>query len=91
MKALHPLIISLSTENIPEPTDFTPCAICGRTFNPDVLARHTKICAKNTAKKRPVFDSQKHRALGTDIQKYRDAIPPSKRGRPSTSERVSIL
>ena len=26
--------------------------------------------------------------LGTDIQKYRDSLPPSKRGRPSTSEKV---
>lgn len=31
----------LSTENVPEPTDFAPCAICGRTFNQDVLVSHT--------------------------------------------------
>lgn len=107
-------VLSLSAETVPEPADFAPCAICGRTFNHDVLvsqlayayrnkkltviimtwlylvtqARHAKICAKNTAKKRPVFDSQKHRILGTDMQKYKDGLPPSKRGRPSTSEKV---
>ena len=54
-------------------------------------ARHAKVCVKNTAKKRPVFDSQKHRILGTDMQKYRDSLPPSKRGRPSTSEKVSAM
>ena len=51
-------------------------------------ARHEKICAKNTTKRRPVFESSKQRILGTDIQKYIESLPPSKRGRPSTSEQV---
>ncbi|GIY88429.1 zinc finger C2HC domain-containing protein 1A [Caerostris darwini] len=44
------------------PTELTPCGICGRTFRPDALARHQKVCEKNAAKKRKVFDSSKQRA-----------------------------
>ncbi|XP_065844192.1 zinc finger C2HC domain-containing protein 1A-like [Oscarella lobularis] len=42
-------------------TDFQPCASCGRTFRPDVLERHARICTK-VQQKRRVFDSSKQRA-----------------------------
>ncbi|KAG8187751.1 hypothetical protein JTE90_015621 [Oedothorax gibbosus] len=48
---------------VPVPTDLTPCPICGRTFRPDALTRHHRVCEKNAAKKRKVFDSSKQRAL----------------------------
>ncbi|KAF8795864.1 Zinc finger C2HC domain-containing protein 1A [Argiope bruennichi] len=44
------------------PTELKPCGICGRTFRPDALERHQKVCEKNAAKKRKVFDSSKQRA-----------------------------
>ncbi|GFS89257.1 zinc finger C2HC domain-containing protein 1A [Nephila pilipes] len=44
------------------PVDLKPCGICGRTFRPEALERHRKVCEKNAAKKRKVFDSSKQRA-----------------------------
>ncbi|GBN54968.1 Zinc finger C2HC domain-containing protein 1A, partial [Araneus ventricosus] len=44
------------------PIELMPCGICGRTFRPDALERHIKVCEKNAAKKRKVFDSSKQRA-----------------------------
>ncbi|RDD44770.1 Zinc finger C2HC domain-containing protein 1A [Trichoplax sp. H2] len=52
-----------------DPSEFAPCSHCGRTFNPDVLARHEKICQKSANKKRKVFNSFNQRILGTDINK----------------------
>jgi hypothetical protein len=34
-----------------EDLDRESCAICGRTFAPSVLVRHTPICARNKAAK----------------------------------------
>lgn len=48
----------------------TPCSICGRSFASDRVARHTKICAKNSKAQRKVFDSTKHRARGTEFEQY---------------------
>ncbi|CAL1269991.1 unnamed protein product [Larinioides sclopetarius] len=45
------------------PIELKPCGICGRTFRPDALERHQKVCEKNAAKKRKIFDSSKQRAL----------------------------
>lgn len=42
----------------------SPCPVCGREFNPQVLARHIPICQKAAAKKRKVFDSSKQRYEG---------------------------
>lgn len=44
-----------------------PCGICGRTFLPPSLAKHSGICEKNATKKRKVFDSLKQRVEGTDL------------------------
>ena len=44
--------------------------------------KHTRICEKNAAKKRKVFDSSKQRAEGTEIKsvpKSKDPLPPSVR------------
>lgn len=51
----------------PTPTtggfDLSPCACCGRNFNPVSLVKHEKICAKTIekAKKRGVFNVSKQR------------------------------
>nr|XP_054760724.1 zinc finger C2HC domain-containing protein 1B-like [Lytechinus pictus] len=44
-----------------------PCHTCGRTFLPDVLARHLQICAKVFNSKRRVFESGRQRIAGTGI------------------------
>ncbi|XP_072175866.1 zinc finger C2HC domain-containing protein 1A-like [Diadema setosum] len=62
--------------------DMTPCNICGRTFLPDSLARHERICEKSQNKKRKVFNSAKQRAEGTDISsvpRTEVKLPPSKK------------
>lgn len=50
--------------------DVSPCSICGRKFAPDRLAKHEKVCAKAANSKRKVFDTVKHRSLGTEHQEY---------------------
>ncbi|XP_067952097.1 zinc finger C2HC domain-containing protein 1B-like [Watersipora subatra] len=42
-----------------------PCNICSRTFLPETLVKHERICAKS--KTRKVFQSGKQRAAGSDI------------------------
>lgn len=53
-----------------EPPILLPCAICGRTFSPESLDRHTDICAKNRSKKRKPFDSAKQRLHGTELAEF---------------------
>ena len=56
------------------PLSLCPC--CGRSFHPDVIDRHSKICQKNQIKslKRKTFDSSKMRAKDTDIGKIQDEL-----------------
>ncbi|XP_063365468.1 putative uncharacterized protein DDB_G0282133 isoform X4 [Cydia amplana] len=57
----------------PEPSGpirLIPCAVCGRTFVPESLAKHVKICEKTTVKKRKTFDSSRQRREGTDLEQY---------------------
>lgn len=50
--------------------DVSPCSICGRKFASDRLAKHEKVCAKAGNSKRKVFDTRKHRSMGTDHEAY---------------------
>ncbi|XP_072029074.1 zinc finger C2HC domain-containing protein 1A-like isoform X1 [Amphiura filiformis] len=69
-------------EEPPPALNLEPCQICGRTFVPETLVKHTRICEKNSAKKRKVFDSTKQRHEGTDIasvsKSKQTKQPPSK-------------
>ncbi|XP_066938430.1 serine-rich adhesin for platelets-like isoform X13 [Macrobrachium rosenbergii] len=53
----------------PEDSDPTllPCTICNRTFNPQALERHRKVCEKLSSKRRKTFNSTKQRVDGLDI------------------------
>ncbi|CAL8311715.1 unnamed protein product [Merluccius merluccius] len=66
----------------PPAEELTPCKICGRSFFPKVLKKHTPICQKAAAKKRKTFDSSRQRAEGTDIPTLKPikakAEPPKK-------------
>lgn len=52
------------------PLPLLPCQVCGRTFVPESLAKHVKICEKMTVKKRKTFDSSRQRREGTDLEQY---------------------
>ncbi|CAK1587018.1 unnamed protein product [Parnassius mnemosyne] len=52
------------------PLPLMPCPVCGRTFVPQSLAKHVKICEKMTVKKRKTFDSSRQRREGTDLEQY---------------------
>lgn len=54
----------------PAPLPLMPCQVCGRTFVPQSLAKHVKICEKMTIKKRKTFDSSRQRREGTDLEQY---------------------
>ena len=43
------------------------CAVCGRGFSHDRIAKHQRICRQNMTKRRAVFDSTKQRIEGTDM------------------------
>ena len=53
--------------NIPSNVDVyddgerVPCSTCGRTFNPDALDRHEKICKKVFVQKRKQFNAKEQR------------------------------
>lgn len=59
---------NLSSDENENVVPLKPCSICGRTFRPDALERHERICKKTSLKKRKVFDSSKQRADGTEIK-----------------------
>ncbi|XP_026321295.1 protein PF14_0175-like isoform X5 [Hyposmocoma kahamanoa] len=51
----------------PEPTGpqpLLPCPVCCRTFVPQSLSKHVKICEKMAVKKRKTFDSSRQRREG---------------------------
>ncbi|XP_021948990.1 uncharacterized protein LOC110846518 [Folsomia candida] len=55
-----------------------PCIICNRTFSPDALERHSKVCTKVNVKTpykpdRGKFDSTEQRKKGTKVEYF---IPP---------------
>lgn len=52
------------------PLPLLPCAVCGRTFLPESLAKHVKICERTASKKRKTFDSSRQRREGTDLEQY---------------------
>ncbi|ERL88466.1 hypothetical protein D910_05852, partial [Dendroctonus ponderosae] len=52
-----------------------PCHVCGRTFLPNPLKKHEKICEKQATKRRKPFDSLKQRVgnlevAGTDLADF---------------------
>lgn len=53
------------------PPILLPCAICARTFMPQSLEKHSRICERTAARKRRVFDSAKQRIQGTELQGFR--------------------
>ncbi|KAM4606005.1 zinc finger C2HC domain-containing protein 1A isoform 2-T2 [Polymixia lowei] len=61
----------------PPAEDLIPCNICGRSFFPKVLKKHTPICQKAAAKRRKVFDSSRQRAEGTEISTVKPIKPKS--------------
>ncbi|XP_045775231.1 MATH and LRR domain-containing protein PFE0570w isoform X6 [Maniola jurtina] len=74
----HP--IAPTTPEPSGPLPLLPCPVCERTFVPQSLAKHAKICEKMTVKKRKTFDSSRQRRegvatpsdcnFGTDLEQY---------------------
>ncbi|KAL0109665.1 hypothetical protein PUN28_014595 [Cardiocondyla obscurior] len=56
-------------EDAPPPI-LLPCAICARTFMPQSLEKHARICERAAAKKRKPFDSAKQRIQGTELAEF---------------------
>jgi len=69
------------------------CRTCGRTFNAQALAKHTKVCEKVFIKKRKQFNVVEARVAGTEAAKYVDVkrgVPKSElRGGPQKPQPVN--
>lgn len=66
-----PTATMATNEEVEEvPSLLLPCASCGRTFRPEALAKHSKVCEKTLMKKRKQFDSAKQRLQGTEIESF---------------------
>ncbi|XP_033120817.1 zinc finger C2HC domain-containing protein 1A-like isoform X2 [Anneissia japonica] len=59
-------------------TDVQPCASCGRTFVPETLVKHERICFKSNSKKRKIFDSSKQRVSGLEVKPVKQKANQSK-------------
>ncbi|XP_056097872.1 zinc finger C2HC domain-containing protein 1C [Rhinichthys klamathensis goyatoka] len=46
-----------------------PCNVCGRCFARDRLETHTRVCEKKRPE-RKVFDTSRHRAKGTELERF---------------------
>lgn len=51
------------------------CGTCGRSFNPDALAKHQSVCKKVFVQKRKAFDSKSMRAPEDAQQAAGGALP----------------
>ena len=80
------LIPHPSSSSSVRPSGLEPCAICGRTFLPESLARHAPICQKNASKgNRKQFDTAKQRLSELEIsQIHLDNAAQTKRGKENT-------
>ncbi|XP_015593821.1 cell wall protein DAN4 isoform X2 [Cephus cinctus] len=70
-------------EKADAPTVLLPCAICARTFKPQSLEKHRRICERSALKKRKPFDSAKQRIQGTELAEFapkRETRGPSQDG-----------
>lgn len=65
------------------PDNRVSCSNCGRLFAPDVIGKHENVC--NRQKKRPVFNSKKHRAEGTELAEFK---PPPGSGYSSSPSKA---
>lgn len=67
------------------PPILLPCAICARTFMPQSLEKHARICERAVAKKRKPFDSAKQRIQGTELAEF---LPKQEPRRHYQDERI---
>nr|XP_012228462.1 PREDICTED: uncharacterized protein LOC105675705 isoform X3 [Linepithema humile] len=67
--ANSPLRDRASFHDAPPPI-LLPCAICARTFMPQSLEKHARICERAASKKRKPFDSAKQRIQGTELAEF---------------------
>lgn len=67
------------------PPILLPCAICARTFMPQSLEKHARICERAAAKKRKPFDSAKQRIQGTELAEFQ----PKQETRRHLDERIA--
>ncbi|CAK9823033.1 Zinc finger C2HC domain-containing protein 1A [Anthophora retusa] len=87
----QPVVLAktLQIEQSPEPDVppiLLPCAICARTFMPQSLEKHVKICERSANKRRKPFDSAKQRIQGTELAEF---LPRQEKKRHSPDNRFS--
>ncbi|XP_017753073.1 PREDICTED: uncharacterized protein LOC108545801 [Eufriesea mexicana] len=80
-------VVQLEQSSEPDvPPILLPCAICARTFMPQSLEKHSKICERSTNRKRKPFDSAKQRIQGTELAEF---LPRQEKKRRSPEDRSS--
>ncbi|XP_078045424.1 uncharacterized protein LOC144474453 [Augochlora pura] len=66
------------------PSALLPCAFCARTFMPQSLEKHTRICEQTASKRRKPFDSAKQRIQGTELAEF---LPKQEKRRQTQDDR----
>ncbi|KAG8306035.1 hypothetical protein J6590_056710 [Homalodisca vitripennis] len=69
------MAVLVPDDNGDVPSILLPCVSCNRTFRPEALAKHSKVCEKTLMKKRKKFDSSKQRIQGTDLAEFLPVLP----------------
>lgn len=75
IRAICLKLFFFSDDNYNTPSLLLPCVSCNRTFRPEALAKHSKVCEKSLMKKRKKFDSSKQRIQGTDLAEFLPILP----------------
>lgn len=80
----------VSENDIEIPSILLPCVVCNRTFRPEALAKHVKVCEKSLVKKRKKFDSSKQRIQGTDLAEFLPVLPFTKKPEKSPVRKTQV-
>lgn len=58
------------TDEIPSDFQLLPCTVCNRRFESKRLEAHVRICRKVSTSQRPVYDGERHRTKGTELEQF---------------------
>lgn len=83
--ALFPSKVDFGEERPQEDPELIRCSSCGRSFAPDRIEKHEKICSKPVKKKRPAYNATKARLEADALQTFQQAAKVEQPAKPKKS------